>query len=159
MGKVAEDFLGVAGKYYKQNKSKWKKMLGNKFDEDVYSDTIVKCYDSLAKENLPPMNENEMIAYWYKSFINNLSRMNNYACNNIVSEDDEVVKEIPVNECRNIDRRLLHERVRNKFGNKNYKIFRMYVNKIPIEDIGIIVGYCPKRIINKIKKWIKENDY
>lgn len=75
----AEQFLELSGKLYQQNKVKWKSLLKKidlSFDEDIYNDTIVKVYDHLIETDYIP---DDIIAYWYKSFVTNIKRGKQYS--------------------------------------------------------------------------------
>ena len=91
MEKRAREFLDMTGKYYSKNKVKWESLLnhiGLSFDEDVYNETILSVYEKIKNENeFDEKTDDEIIAYWYRSFINNIRRDKHYSRNNRTDDD------------------------------------------------------------------------
>ena len=99
MEKRAREFLNISSKYYEQNKEKWTSLLtsiGLVFDEDVYNDTIIRVYDKMVNDEDIDKTEEEVIAYWFKSFVNNVKREKKYSRNS--KRDDSDVIELLRNE-------------------------------------------------------------
>ena len=167
MEKRAREFLNLTSKYYEQNRAKWEhllKSIGLSFDEDVYNDTIIKVYDKLMNEEDIETTEDEVIAYWYQSFVNNIKRDKKYACNS-KREDADVIdllkdKEYTIGASHLYypTIRMLLEKIKSKFSDSDFHLFKMYyLSDCTFEELNDIVGYNSKPRITKMRKWLKEN--
>ena len=96
MEKRAKEFLELAGKMYEQNKTKWSNIVDG-FDEDVYSDTILKVYDSILKG---VDTEGDLQGYWFRAFKNNLNKNHKQ---DIIKEDVEQTLKDKEDEINNIN--------------------------------------------------------
>lgn len=164
MGEVtANNFLELSGKLYEQNKVKWKSLLkkvGLTFDEDIYNDTIIKVYEQLLENEYIPEDIN---AYWYKSFLNNIKRGKQYTY--ISKKEDVDVLELLRNTPDTIDNshlyyptiRLLLKAVKDNYTIEEYHLFKHYYlsPKTTYEDLSKLAGYNVKIKLNNIKKWLK----
>lgn len=167
MEKRAKDFLNVTAKYYVHNKDKWQRLisvLGLSFDEDVYNDTIIKVYDKLLNEEDIDKTEDEIIAYWYQSFVNNIKRDKIYSYNKNRDDSDviELLKDrelIIGNEHLYYPTiRLLLNKIMKGFNTDDYHLFRMYyLTEYTFDELSNMIGYDVKGKIIKMKKWLKEN--
>ena len=159
----AQNFLELSGKLYQQNKVKWKNLLkkvGLTFDEDTYNDTIIKVYDHLMKNEYIP---DDIVGYWYKSFLNNLKRGKQYTY--ISKKEDVDILELLKNTPTPIDNshlyyptiRLLLKAVKDNYPIEDYHLFKHYYlsPKTTYEDLSSLVGYNVKIKLNNIKKWLK----
>lgn len=168
MEKRAREFLDLTAKYYEKNRFKWNSLLrsvGLEFDEDVYNDTIIKVYDKLMGEEDIDSPEDEVIAYWYQSFVNNIKRNKKYSCNS--KRDDSDVIDLLKNEEYIVESsnlyyptvRYLLNKVKDNFDLKSYHLFKMYylTPNITYDELNEIVGCNVKSKINKIRKWLKQN--
>lgn len=76
-------FLSAASKNYVEFKRKMKAyctITQQEWDEDVYSDTITKCYDTIKKQGkLSDRTEAGAMSYLFKSFVTNIKRDKLYA--------------------------------------------------------------------------------
>ena len=167
MEKRAKDFLNVTAKYYVHNKDKWQRLisvLGLSFDEDVYNDTIIKVYDKLLNEEDIDKTEDEIIAYWYQSFVNNIKRDKIYSYNKN-RDDSDVIELLKDRELIIGDEhlyyptiRLLLNKIMKGFNADDYHLFRMYyLTEYTFDELSNIIGYDVKGKIIKMKKWLKEN--
>lgn len=177
MEKRAKDFLNLTAKYYEQYREKWEhllKSIGLKFDEDVYNDTIIKVYDKLMNDpDDINTTEDEAIAYWYQSFVNNIKRNKQYACNSKVDDTDviDLLKDkayiVGASHLYYPTIRMLLEKIKAEFGEPSFHLFKMYyLTEYTYDEINDIVGYNAKPKINKIRKWListfskeKQNKY
>lgn len=167
MEKRAREFLNLTSKYYEQNRVKWEhllKSIGLSFDEDVYNDTIIKVYDKLMNEEDIETTEDEVIAYWYQSFVNNIKRDKKYSCNS-KREDADVIDLLKDKEYT-IDAshlyyptiRMLLEKIQSEFSDSDFHLFKMYyLSDCTFDELNEIVGYNSKPRITKMRKWLKEN--
>jgi hypothetical protein len=164
MGEVtANNFLELSGKLYEKNKVKWKSLLkkvGLTFDEDIYNDTIIKVYEQLLENEYIPEDVN---AYWYKSFLNNIKRGKQYTYTS--KKEDVDVLELLRNTPDTIDNshlyypiiRLLLKAVKDNYTIEEYHLFKHYYlsPKTTYEDLSKLAGYNVKIKLNNIKKWLK----
>ena len=158
MEKRAKQFLELTGELYIKNKEKWSKMLSN-FDEDVYNDTIVKCYDSILKG---ADTEGDLQGYWFKSFKNNLNRNKEYS-NNRNKVDADVMDLLKDKECEEETINLYYSaisdillKVKHNFNRKTFEVFRMYLLcNMSYEQLDNVTGLCDcKERISKVRKWL-----
>lgn len=168
MEQRAKDFLELTARYYEKNKVKWDSLLksvGLMFDEDIYNDTIIKIYEKLLSEEDLETTEDEVMAYWYRSFVNNIKRNKQYSCNS--KRTDEDVIDLLKNEEYIIDSsnlyyptiRYLLNKVKDEFDIRSYHLFKMYylIPEMTFDELSSVVGCNVKTKINDIKKWLKEN--
>lgn len=155
MEKRAKEFLDLAGKMYEQNKRKWSNIVED-FDEDVYSDTIVKVYESILKG---ADTDGDLQGYWYKSFKNNIIKKQSKDVETVEAEktlkekeDEENKVNIYYSEISNI---LL--KVKHKFGRKTFEVFRMYLLcNMSYEQLDKLTGVDSKERISKVRKWLND---
>lgn len=167
MEKRAREFLDITAKLYEQNKVKWVHLLssiGLVFDEDIYNDTIIKVYDKLMNEEDITSTEDEVIAYWYQSFVNNIKREKKYARN--AKKDDTDVIDILKNKEYVVDAthlyyptiRMLLQKIQEEFDDSSFHLFKLYyLSDCTFDELSAIVGYNCKPRIMKMKKWLRDN--
>lgn len=167
MEKRAREFLDLSARMYEQNRIKWEHLLssiGLKFDEDIYNDTIIKIYDKLMNEEDITTTEDEVIAYWYQSFVNNIRREKKYSRNS--KRDDSDVIDLLKDKEYIVDAthlyyptiRMLLEKIKGEYDENEFHLFKLYyLTEHTYEEINEIVGYNAKGKINKMRKWLKEN--
>lgn len=156
MEKKAKDFLDMTGRLYEENKSKWKKMLGT-FNEDVYNETILKCYDAiLAGDD----TEGDMVGYWYRAYKNNLKRNKGYSDNKEKGEITDRVKEKEDEERQTnlyySTVRDIFNRVREHFDRRTFEVYRMHLLcNMSYEQLDDVTGVDSKERIMRVKQWLK----
>lgn len=83
MVKDEELFITYIGEHYEDLKKKYRKFASlNKYewDEDIFSDTIVKCYDTIQRNGkLADNSERGIENYFFLSLRNNLKREQQYS--------------------------------------------------------------------------------
>lgn len=151
---------------YEKNKVKWTgllKSVGLQFDEDIYNDTIIKVYEKIVEDTVDKTDD-EIIAYWYKSFVNNIKREKQYTYNS-KREDIDVI-DLLKNEEYIITKqhisystiRFLLNKIKEEYNEKDYHLFKMYyLTDITFDELNDIVGSDVKSKIIKMKKWLKSN--
>lgn len=153
MEKRAKEFMDLAGKMYEQNKRKWSNIVED-FDEDIYSDTIVKVYESILKG---ADTDGDLQGYWFKSFKNNLNK--NHKTINKVDSDTIKEKEEEENKV-NIYYSTISDiliKVKQKFDRKTFEIFRMYLLcNMSYEQLDKLTGVDSKERISKVRKWLND---
>lgn len=155
----ANKFLDIAGELYEENKKKWKKLV-NGFDEDVYNDTILKVYEQILQGD---STEGDVVAYWFKSFKNNLKRYKGYSGNKEKGEINETVKE---KECVERETPLYYSNVKEmllsvhrNFDRKTFEVFRVYLLcNMSYEELDNLTGVDSKERIMKVRKWLKSGN-
>ena len=80
----ARKYLNLANDKYLDYLKKWRTHIQDKgydWDEDVFSDTILKVYDNILKNGIKHDSEEGLSNYWFKSFIVNIKREKQYSRN------------------------------------------------------------------------------
>lgn len=165
MEKRAREFLDITSRYYERNKVKWDgliKALGLQGDEDVYNDTILNVYDRIGtNDTFDDKTDDEIIAYWYKSYLNNLKRSKQYKVNKRTDDD---VMEILKDEEYVVDNQNLYfvtinlilSKVWENYDPQTYHLFKMYylIPDMTFEELSSIVGFDVKPKISRVRKWL-----
>lgn len=153
MEKRAKEFMDLAGKMYEQNKRKWSNIVED-FDEDIYSDTIVKVYESILKG---ADTDGDLQGYWFKSFKNNLNK--NHKTITKVNSDTIKEKEEEENKV-NIYYSTISDiliKVKRKFDRKTFEVFRMYLLcNMSYEQLDKLTGVDSKERISRVRKWLND---
>lgn len=177
----AERFLQHINDNYELVKTKLKMLCGRnkmKFDEDVYHESMIRCYNAIVKKG--KLNDNSSYgieSYLIRSFFNLIKEMKRSAINskrdnNINSDNINDVYEIWYNANNNTSRlKLLNDlwidfatlyimhKVEKEFDNEYFYLFKLKTlcaltykqisNKTNIKS-------CRQKIIS-VKSWVKEN--
>lgn len=160
MEKRAKQFLELTGELYVKNREKWKSMVDG-FDEDIYNDTIVKCYESILKG---ADTEGDLVGYWFKSFKNNLNRSKEYS-NSKNREDKEAIDILKDKETEENSVNLYYTaisdilyKVKQHFNKKTFEVFRMYLLcNMSYEQLNTTTGLCDcKERISKVRRWLND---
>lgn len=75
-------FLNFINQNYVNLKNKYWKFCQENFydwDEDVYSDTIIRCYDIIERNGLKDKSPYGIESYFFKAFVNNIRNEKNYS--------------------------------------------------------------------------------
>jgi DNA-directed RNA polymerase specialized sigma24 family protein len=167
MEKRAKEFLELSAKFYEDNKDKWQRLLialGLSFDEDIYNDTIIRVYDKLMNEEDLDKTEDEIIAYWFQSFVNNIKRDKKYSRNS--KRDDSDVIDLLRDRAVIIDDshlyyttiRMLLEKIKREYKQNDYHLFKMYyLSDFTFDEMKEVLGCDVKSKIMRMKKWLREN--
>ena len=173
----ARKYLNLANDKYLDYLKKWRTHIQDKgydWDEDVFSDTIIKVYDNILKNGIKDDSEEGLSNYWFKSFIVNIKREKQYSRNLYrdmnVDASEELDKEyngddeLKLKIKRHIYDDWLSVRllqiVEQNFTSREFRCFRLYyiVPKMTYEKLRDLtkIKDC-KKIVNTIKKWLIEN--
>lgn len=173
----ARKYLNLANDKYLDYLKKWRTHIQEKgydWDEDVFSDTILKVYDNILKNGIKDDSEEGLSNYWFKSFIVNIKREKQYSRNLYrdmnVDASEELDKEyngddeLKLKIRRHIYDDWLSVRllqiVEQNFTSREFRCFRLYyiVPKMTYEKLRDLtkIKDC-KKIVNTIKKWLIEN--
>lgn len=140
----AQIFINTMGKLYEEVKKTMKAFCFNKkkpWSEDLFQDTLVKCYDSIVRNGLRDKTENGCKNYFFMSFKTNIIRETQYAYNKLRDSniDNDIVKdlyeayvnEFEITEEEKIKQDLYHDfilqyilkKVENNFSLIDYRLF------------------------------------
>ena len=171
---VADKWLQYIGTIYEEYRKKYFKMandLNYKVSEDMLNDTILSCYNSIARNNLSDTTEQGMRNYLFRAFKVNLNAVSNYDKRKDVVDDLSALAEQNDNQgeatYKLIKKQLLDdysliyifEMVENNFDTITFHCFRLKT-MLPctyqrLREITKIKD-CKKRVI-KVNRWLREN--
>ena len=172
---VADKWLQYIGTIYEEYRMKYFKMandLNYNVNEDVLNDTILACYNSIARNNLSDTTEQGMRNYLFRAFKVNLNAISNYDKRKDVVDDLSALAEQYENQgeatYNKIKKQLFEdyaliyilEQVENNFDTITFNVFRLktMLEKCTYQKRRDItkVRDCKKRVV-KVMKWIREN--
>ena len=172
---VADKWLQYIGTIYEEYRMKYFKMandLNYKVSEDMLNDTILACYNSIARNNLQDTSPQGMRNYLFRAFKVNLNAISNYDKRKDVVDDLTALAEQYENQgeatYNKIKKQLLEdysliyilEQVENNFDTITFNVFRLktMLEKCTYQKLRDItkVRDCKKRVV-KVMKWIREN--
>ena len=171
---VADKWLKYIGTIYEEYRMKYFKMANNlnyNVNEDMLNDTILACYNSIARNNLSDTTEQGMRNYLFRAFKVNLNAISNYDKRKDVVDDlsslaeqYEAMGEATYNKIKKQifdDYSLIYilEQVENNFDALTFNVFRLKT-MIPctyqrLREITKVKD-CKKRVV-KVNKWLREN--
>ena len=170
-------FLKFANDHYEDYKKKWAKYLYDKqvdFDEDVFSETVLKVYDYINTNGIKDDSDSGLANYWFKSFNTNIKREKQYSRNvnrdKNIDATEELSKEMNgEDELKLKIRRHVFEDwsivyilrlVEDNFDSISFHCFRLYyiLDKMTYSKLREItkVPDSKKRVVT-IKNWLKDN--
>ena len=172
---VADKWLQYIGTIYEEYRMKYFKMandLNYKVSEDMLNDTILACYNSIARNNLSDTTEQGMRNYLFRAFKVNLNAISNYDKRKDVVDDLSALAEQYENQgeatYNKIKKQLFEdysliyilEQVENNFDTISFNVFRLktMLEKCTYQKLRDItkVRDCKKRVV-KVMKWLREN--
>ena len=171
---VADKWLQYIGTIYEEYRMKYFKMANNlnyNVNEDMLNDTILSCYNSIARNNLSDTTEQGMRNYLFRAFKVNLNAVSNYDKRKDVVDDLSALAEQYENQgeatYNKIKKQLFDdysliyilEQVENNFDTITFHCFRLKT-MIPctyqrLREITKVKD-AKKRVI-KVNKWLREN--
>ena len=170
-------FLKFANDHYEDYKKKWAKYLYDRqvdFDEDVFSETVLKVYDYINTNGIKDDSDSGLANYWFKSFNTNIKREKQYSRNvnrdKNIDATEELSKEMNGEyELQLKIRRHVFEDwsivyilrlVEDNFDSISFHCFRLYyiLDKMTYQRLREItkVKDAKKRVV-EIKNWLKDN--
>lgn len=170
-------FLKFANDHYEDYKKKWAKYLYDRqvdFDEDVFSETVLKVYDYINANGIKDDSDSGLANYWFKSFNTNIKREKQYSRNvnrdKNIDATEELSKEMNgEDELKLKIRRHVYEDwsivyilrlVEDNFDSISFHCFRLYyiLDKMTYSKLREItkVPDSKKRVVT-IKNWLKDN--
>ena len=172
---VADKWLQYIGTIYEEYRMKYFKMANdlnyNNVNEDMLNDTILACYNSIARNNLSDTTEQGMRNYLFRAFKVNLNAISNYDKRKDVVDDLTALAEQYENQgeatYNKIKKQLLEdysliyilEQVENNFDTITFYCYRLKT-MLPctyqrLREITKVKD-CKKRVV-KVNKWLREN--
>ena len=173
----AKRFLKFANDHYEDYKKKWAKYLYDRqvdFDEDVFSETVLKVYDYINTNGIKDDSESGFANYFFKAFNINIKREKQYSRNvnrdKNIDATEELSKEMNgEDELKLKIRRHVFEDwsivyilrlVEDNFDSISFHCFRLYyiLDKMTYSKLREItkVPDSKKRVVT-IKNWLKDN--
>ena len=171
---VADKWLQYIGTIYEEYRMKYFKMandLNYNVNEDMLNDTILACYNSIARNNLSDTTEQGMRNYLFRAFKVNLNAISNYDKRRDFVDDLSSLAERYENQgeatYNKIKKQLFDdysliyilEQVENNFDTITFHCFRLKT-MLPctyqrLREITKVKD-CKKRVV-KVNKWLREN--
>lgn len=174
---IADKWLNYINSIYVEYKNKFEQYCNSvkkKFEEDVYSETIINCYDSICRNGLKDLSQQGMKNYLFQSFKMNVVRNTTYArqtkrtYNVDISEAHEefLLKNEPLP--LKIKKQMLNDftvtyilfQVENNFDIISFFCFRLkhLIPKMTYQRLRDItnINDC-KRRVTTINKWVRDN--
>ena len=171
---VADRWLQYIGTIYEEYRKKYFKMandLNYNVKEDMLNDTILSCYNSIARNNLSDTTEQGMRNYLFRAFKTNLNATSSYDKRKDIVDDLTALAEQYENQrettYNKIKKQLLEdysliyilEQVENNFDTISFYCYRLKT-MLPctyqrLREITKIKD-CKKRVVN-VMKWVRNN--
>ena len=171
---VADRWLQYIGTIYEEYRMKYFKMandLNYKVSEDMLNDTILACYNSIARNNLSDTTEQGMRNYLFRAFKVNLNAISNYDKRKDVVDDLSALAEQYENQgeatYNKIKKQLIEdyaliyilEQVENNFDTISFHCYRLKT-MLPctyqrLREITKVKD-AKKRVVN-VMKWVRNN--
>lgn len=180
MGHKQEEFLEYIAGHYDELKARFKSFCHDKkyeWDEDIFSDTILKCAEKEKKIPLTDSTPTGIENYFFKAFKTNLHREKQYARNKKrdFNISDEMLKNLYENfsnaKKTGIYDKLLSDlrkdyyalyilnAVKENFDDEHFYLFRLkYFSKLTYEELAkkTNIKSSRQKVIN-VKHWLQEN--
>lgn len=171
---VADKWLQYIGTIYEEYRMKYFKMandLNYNVNEDMLNDTILACYNSIARNNLSDTTEQGMRNYLFRAFKVNLNAISNYDKRKDIVDDltalaEQYETQGEATYCK-IKKQLFEdyvliyilEQVENNFDTISFNVFRLKT-MIPctyqrLREITKVKD-AKKRVVN-VMKWVRNN--
>ena len=171
----ATRFLQFVNDNYNNLKKKWAKYLIDRqieFDEDIYSETILKVYDYINKNGIKDTTDSGFANYFFKAFNINIKREKQYSRNinrdRNIDATEELSKEINGEDELKLKIRsqvfddwsvvYILRLVEDNFDQISFHCFRLYfvLDKMTYHQLREItkVKDAKKRVVT-IKNWLK----
>lgn len=171
---VADKWLQYIGTIYEEYRMKYFKMatqLNYNVNEDMLNDTILACYNSIARNNLSDTTEQGMRNYLFRAFKVNLNAISNYDKRKDIVDDLSALAEQYENQgeatYNKIKKQLFEdyaliyilEQVENNFDTISFNVFRLKT-MLPctyqrLRELTKVKD-AKKRVVN-VMKWVRNN--
>ena len=171
---VADRWLQYIGTIYEEYRKKYFKMANNlnyNVNEDMLNDTIIACYNSIARNNLSDTTEQGMRNYLFRAFKVNLNAISNYDKRKDVVDDLTALAEQYENQgettYNKIKKQLFEdysliyilEQVENNFDTITFHCYRLKTILLctyqRLRELTKVKD-CKKRVV-KVNKWLRDS--
>lgn len=164
----ADKWLKYIGTIYSEYKGKWYKMAHDAHflpDDGLLDDTIIKCYEAIARNGIRDNSPQGMRNYLFRAFKTNLNITDSYYRR---KDDNAETPELSTeDEGEKTKRQLLSdysvirimEQVEENFDNLTFHCFRLkHLTPMTYKKLKELTGVedCRKRV-TMANKWVKEN--
>lgn len=172
--KEAQEWLKTISECYEEYKKKYFKMfsdLNYNFTEDIFNDTIIACYNSIARNNIKDKSLQGYRNYLFRSIKINVNAVSNYDKRKDVVDDLTALAEQYENQgeatYNKIKKQLLEdysliyilEQVENNFDTITFHCYRLKTMLLctyqRLRELTKVKD-CKKRVV-KVNKWLREN--
>ena len=128
------------------------KRVGLSFDEDIFSDTILKCNEKLKESNI---NDKEMLYYFWMAFKNNTLREIGYIRNNTTDQiPEDIIDEYDDEKIDLFD--VVTKLIIDEFGEEIYQLFSLHANGMTEEELyKITKKENLKYIFRKVREYVR----
>ena len=144
---MKQKFLTYVANNFKTIKNKFElqiKRVGLSFDEDIFSDTILKCNEKLKESNI---NDKEMLYYFWMAFKNNTLREIGYIRNNTTDQiPEDIIDEYDDEKIDLFD--VVTKLIIDEFGEEIYQLFSLHANGMTYEELYKITKKEKAKITN-----------
>lgn len=147
---------------------------GEKFDEDIFQDTVVKVYDIAEKKGgLDDQTESGVLNYFVRSFVNNLREINRYAYRKKrdFNVTDEEIMQLFERSLSNPDEKIMHDlledfsvlfltkQVELNFNDEQYYLYKLkFLCGLTYKQIAQKTNIPKSRDkILEVKRWLNAN--
>lgn len=175
-----ELFLNHINNHYLELKNKYFKFCQEKqytWDEDIFSDTIIKCYESIVKRGIKDKSAYGIESYFFKAFKNNIMNERRYSRNkkrdnNITSDNINEVYEEYYNRTQNpamtkiisdlySDFSILYimSKVEDQFDAESFYLFRVKtLCNLTFRQLAEKTKIkASRRKVIEVMRWVKQN--
>ena len=147
---------------------------GEKFDEDIFQDTVVKVYDIAEKKGgLDDQTESGVLNYFVRSFVNNLREINRYAYRkkrDFNVSDDEIMQ-LFERSLSNPDEKIMHDLLEDfsvlfltkmvelNFDDEHYYLYKLkFLCNMTYKQVAQKTNIPKSRDkILEVKRWLNNN--
>ena len=152
---MKQKFLTYVANNFKTKKNKFElqiKRVGLSFDEDIFSDTILKCNEKLKESNI---NDKEMLYYFWMAFKNNTLREIGYIRNNTTDQiPEDIIDEYDDEKIDLFD--VVTKLIIDEFGEEIYQLFSLHANGMTYEELyKITKKENLKYIFRKVREYVR----
>ena len=152
---MKQKFLTYVANNFKTIKNKFElqiKRVGLSFDEDIFSDTILKCNEKLKESNI---NDKEMLYYFWMAFKNNTLREIGYIRKNTTDQiPEDIIDEYDDEKIDLFD--VVTKLIIDEFGEEIYQLFSLHANGMTYEELyKITKKENLKYIFRKVREYVR----
>lgn len=167
----AQEWMKQISVNYESNKKKFYKMCRDmhfNIDEDVFSETVLMCYDSISRNGLQDLSQQGCENYLFKAFRTNIYAKSSYDKRKVDGDINSITEKYIDDNGDKVREQVLKDYtviyllnlIEENFDEISFSLWRLkyMVEKMSYEKLRNITGVkdCKKRIIH-INEWLREN--